>query len=603
LIRNPARPVFAALAKFANPVKAVFDVSLVAFLIFVEFAYVLMAVAVPDTARDIVEAWNICSGQGFPLSGPEFSGKFRLGPFWFYLISPFGCFSNPLLTAGLAVGFISALKYPLAYHLARRLVSREHAILWMPLLGLLSWPATLITYTHTSALLTLLILSLVILVTLGSTRAVLSGFLFGLLTSLAINLHPSVFPIVILAGVPLYRAYRAHRLASTIVLGLTGAVIPFLPLVFAIQQDPGLATQNSEILSVLRGDSLARVPHYLWQMATGPVSSVGPTVSQTGFPVAGLWGLYGILYLMSLYGSWRLILLRKENPLMLRAFLGLLGLTLFVAMAVTPLRTYYPYYMLLAAALPFSAMLAVSLLPLRRWLQLAALIVALSLVVIPLIGHVQTTHRASYRIPIGEEFDLQNVFTVFAELPYYFWVSVRHFPESATLACKIDPTLSHGYMPLQLNDGLSLPARACRPMDIKDRTNWLTVPLTVWKAIGRTPEKETAGQGLFKVLAVSTDADRAKIATAYPPYPDHNPIIQRTLNITAPSDAFLFLSNLYYFTPLRITEIRASGGEGRIIYQDEYAAILECSTCEDHQVEWNIAVSAGEASPLDLVAF
>lgn len=603
LTRNPVPPEVAVLGKLTIFMKAFRDVSLVVILMFVELTYVMMAVAVPDTARDVVEAWNICSGQAFPLSGPEFSGKFRLGPFWFYLISPFACSRNPLMTVGLAVGFISALKYPLAYLLGRRLISRDFAILWMPLIGLLSWPSTLITYTHTSALLTLLLLSLVILVTLASTRVVLSGFLFGVVTSLAINLHPSAFPFVILAVIPLYRAYEAHRLAGTIVLGLTGAVIPFLPVVFAVLQDPGLAERNSEILSVLRGDSLARVPHYLWQMVAGPISSVGPTVSQSGFPVAGLWGLYGGLYLLSFYGSLRLILVRRENSLMFRTYLGLIGLTILFALAVTCLRTYYPYYMLLVAALPFSALLAVSLVALKRWLRSAALIVALSLVVIPLIGHVQTTHRGSYQIPIGEDFDQQNVFTVFAELPYYFWVSVRHFHESAALACGTDPALLHGYMPLQLNDGLDLPTRTCGPMDIKDRTNLLTLPNAVRKAIGRTPEKLTGGQGLFRVVAVSADADTLNIATAYPPYPEDNLLLQRTLSISAPSDALVFLSNLYYFTPLQITELQVSSGDAQVLYQDEYATILECTSSQGEQVNWKITVSAGEASPLDLVAF
>jgi len=587
----------------ATSSKPIIDLGLVIFLILVELAYVMLATANPDTARDIIEARQICSGENFPLTGPDFSGRFRLGPFWFYVISPFACARNPLLTVGLAVGFISALKYPLAYILGRRLVSRDFAILWLPLLAILSWPATLTIFIHTSGLITLLLLALLILTTIGKTRVVLSAFLFGLVTSLAINLHPSAYPFVLLAFIPVWNAVHQRCLSFTVLAGLAGGLIPFLPVLVAMLSDTGLAESNSGVLNVLTASNLTRIPHYLWQMATGPIASSSVTAARVGFSANALWALYGSVFLLSCYGLLRLSLTRRENTRHFYGFLALLGLTIAFSLAITPMRVHYPHHMLLVTVIPFSAMLTMGLLQLNLRLQSIALLFCILLISAPLAGHYRAANNNELKSPIREIADLEIVFQLFEYLPHYFWSTVQGFSADATLVCETGTSNLHGYLPLQINDGLSLLTKSCKPVTPTDQPEWLSLPDPVWKALGKEPVRSISKQGLFKVLAQSPDADLPRFATSYPPYQGGQQQATRTLNISAQSNAFLFLSNLNYFFPLKITGLQTSNGEASIVFQDEYATILECDSCQAGQVDWNITVTAGNLSPLDLVAF
>ena len=171
------------------------------------------------------------------------------------------------------------------------------------------------------------------------------------------------------------------------------------------------------------------------------------------------------------------------------------------------------------------------------------------------------------------------------------------------MLCESDSAKLHGYLPLQINEGLSLLARGCESGNSTDQSHWLTLPEAVWKEIGRIPGRSAGGNGVFEVLALSAEADRPEFASSYPPYPEINPQTQRTLKITAPAEAFIFLSNLYYFAPLEITEIVLSAGDTQIRHEDEFATLLQCVNCGVEWVEWEITVNAGSLSPLDLVAF
>lgn len=568
-----------------------------------ELGYLMLALGTPDTARDVMQAARICSGEAYSLTGPQFTGRFYLGPFWFYLIAPWACTANPLLTVGIAVWLVSAMKYPLAHALGARLVSREFAVVWLPFLALLAWPSTLIIYTHTNGLVTLLLASVALAVACGNSPRSHYAFLLGLALAFALNLHPSAFPGLALVLFPLWRAFQRRQLARVLLFIALGGVLPFVPVIIAMFRDEAVATANSGALSILNAGGLVKVPHYLWQMVTGPVGALAAQARPDSIARIYLWTGYGIVCTFAAYGLASLVVRRQRVKPAADLSLVLLAAVVTCAALVTLIRARFPYYMLLIAAVPFSALLAVGAVQFRAALRTLLILMTLTLLVSTLAAHVLARERGSLRIPIGEYYDLGESTIRLEWLPGYYWISARDFVATRAFVCRSDIRAMHGYILPRLNDAQGLLTNDCRISEGGIEAEWLTLPKSVWKRIRKVPVRYVGDLGLSSVIAKSAQADPATLASDYPPSPDWENRVTRTLELRAPCQSLVLLSNLHYFFPMEIFDLEVSAGDPVTLHSDEFATIFKLDSCTAGTVDWKVTLRAGDLSPIDFVAF
>lgn len=247
-------------------------------LMAVHVAVYINSSSMMDTARDIYYAWNIAQLQRFPLEGPALAGVLHLGPAWFYVLSVPLLFSSSWMGVVLWLGLISALRYPLAYLIGRRLAGKPFGLLFAALCALPGWNIfTYLVINHISVVETATLFALYCLVAWRTTGRPLWLMLTPLALVLGIHAHPTVYVVALIACAVLAVDMLQGRLAWRWLLsGLVLGVLPIAPWLVSqtIQGWPELDTSAGYLASQSVFGNLAGIPRIVQGiLIDGPIAA------------------------------------------------------------------------------------------------------------------------------------------------------------------------------------------------------------------------------------------------------------------------------------------------------------------------------------------
>lgn len=197
-----------------------------------------------DWTRDLVAAFAIADGEGFPSRGPVINASAHLGPVWYWLLALPLALGAGFTGTVLFVGALATLKVPLAWRLGARLGGPWLALGFAALMLLPGWDLVRsLQLTHTVMLEALLLAAWLPLLTLWRDGHARQWAVFGLLGGLAVHAHPVALALFApAAAVAWRRRWHWRGDAAWIGAGLVVALLPLLPMLFAEAREgwPGL---------------------------------------------------------------------------------------------------------------------------------------------------------------------------------------------------------------------------------------------------------------------------------------------------------------------------------------------------------------------------
>ncbi|WP_457668107.1 glycosyltransferase family 39 protein [Thiolapillus sp.] len=188
-----------------------------------------------DTGRDWARAWQIASGDAFPLQGPLLKSAVHFGPLWFYLLGFFLYLGKSISLATLLLGALVSLKFWLAYILGRELLDRRLGLLWALALALPNWNFMgQITFTHFNLVEPVTLWFLYALVRYLKTDEGIWLSMAMLIFSLALHAHPSTLSLGFIGvGAWIANWHRTRHLhPAWLMLGMVLFLLPFAPYLF-----------------------------------------------------------------------------------------------------------------------------------------------------------------------------------------------------------------------------------------------------------------------------------------------------------------------------------------------------------------------------------
>ena len=228
-----------------------------------------------DTADELLRAWEIRHAIAFPAEGPFLGQAIHLGPAWFYVVALPLFVHASWLAAGLFVGFVCSLQFPLAYWCGRQLVDARFGLLWAVALFAPGWTsfqqlAFLNPNAVASAILAMLALALAALrrPSGAGTFAAL-----GLAMAIALHVHPTSMPAWLLVLPLLARKRRSIGLVAALAAMMAGFALPFVPYLAsqAVQGFPDRASAAAYVGGQVALANMVNAPAVLWHyVAWGP---------------------------------------------------------------------------------------------------------------------------------------------------------------------------------------------------------------------------------------------------------------------------------------------------------------------------------------------
>src|SRR5260221_4915002 len=190
--------------------------------------------SIQDTARDVYYAFAIHDGRFFPLEGPILGDALHLGPVWFYVLAIPLWIRDDWLSIAIFAGLIGSLKFPLAALCGERLLDSRFGLLWAACLALPGWAAfeQLIFFNaNPAAAIVFVAIALWVGVRNGNLTGA-SAFGSGLTFAIALQIHPTTAPIMILGIDMLRRSARSDRgVLRPLLVMAAGFAVPFVPYV------------------------------------------------------------------------------------------------------------------------------------------------------------------------------------------------------------------------------------------------------------------------------------------------------------------------------------------------------------------------------------
>ena len=316
-------------------------------LILVTCMIMVSSSSVMDTARDVYHAWQIATGAGFPLEGSLLAGSIHSGPLWFYVLAIPLLFSKSWVGITLWVGFLSAMKYPLAYACGSRLGDRRFGLIWACLLALPNWTAVnYLIFTHINLVETTFLLSIYCLIRWQQGEK--NWFLFMCLSlGVGLHAHASVYALgIAISPMVLVSLYRKQLGWRYLGFGILLAASPLLPYLVSqsLNQWPDFQTTKSyfESQSILN-NLLGYFDVLRGAFKDGPIIAVRYVLNLQG---AWLWFSYILISLLILPGLWlaghAVIRKPEQGPAKLLA-----AASLIIVASVALIREITPYYMIL----------------------------------------------------------------------------------------------------------------------------------------------------------------------------------------------------------------------------------------------------------------
>jgi hypothetical protein len=588
-------------------------------LVLLETLISLNISSMADTARDVYYAWQISTGANFPTQGPVLAGSLHLGPVWYYVLSLPLLVTPSWLAVGLWVGFLSALKYPLAYAVGSRLTNARFGMVLAGLLALPGWTAiNYLIFAHTSVVQTAALAAIYCLLRARDGFRASWLFALGLSLSLAVHAHPSAWSVVVLSLTILAfdLAKRRLGLAGLALVVLAGAapVLPYL-LGQAEMGWPDLNSSRSFVESTAPLDNVASAYRILTgTLVSGPQVAYQYVLSEATFlPLAiarVLAGLQiGLLAAGLMFAATRILPgSTRERTLVLFGSLGL------VTVLVAIIRNVTPFYMSFVIYPFVFACVAWGIERLRPRLRTAVLIALLVLAPLSLFTFQRATAEMGHSGVVRVSTMMGNI----RSGAYHGNRPEIYFPASgreglAKLVCTApDVVTLHGDVAVFVDRSFGLEYRMrCDGKTAhlggqRPGTHWLGITNGTARAAGLASEQTIGSIALFTPSAVLHPTAPTEVSSGEQ-HPPRSYIAgtakTKTLQFTADAADYLSVTNLFDFWMSYEVEVEANGEQQKALATNRAGAIYRCSECPAGLTEWQVKINAGDPERVEVVTF
>ena len=587
----------------------------VGLLVFLGCLIMTHSSSVIDTARDVYNAWQIATANGFPLEGPYLGAVIHGGPVWFYVLAIPLIVSSNWVVMSIWVGLLTGLKYALAFACGSRLGSRQFGLIWACLLALPNWTSVnYLIFSHTNLVETMVLLCFYSLIRWqqGSTPWF---FVLCLALGVGIHAHPTVYAAGVVALPWVLRSVWQRKLPWCYVL--IGALLAAIPLI------PYLASQHLHQWPDFGSSRGYFVSQPLWQNLRGFLDvAQGALIDGPAIALGHVLGIQGVWFALAslalaviLIGGLCLALLvsfRDSEPVARY----LLVATLISIACVALIRDVTPFYMALVIYPPFYGFIArgwsqgMTRLRLQlRWVFILGAVLSLSSFA---VATLQMGREGHLFVPAKSLGDIRT--HAVDEFDYAMYYPAWDREKLGELICAQEqPVFFHGIASLILEQSYALEARMrCDHQQINIG--------------GQGPGRHIIGishhdpshlniaaglaMGSLQLFEISQVIEPhlplpVPVGDVYPPRPYLSSNEQVfTSQFTARASEILVITNLYHFwMPFSFTVSR-NGQAMDPIFQNGINAYFRCDQCAAESIQnWSVTISAPNPEWVELVTF
>jgi hypothetical protein len=405
-----------------------------------------------DLARDISTSLGIINLERFPLEGPLLGGTLHLGPVWDYLAAIPLLPTHSWLAVVMAMGFLAALKFPMAYALGSRLIDPGFGLLWALMLALPGWnnlETVFVLFTSFVAICTLTFLWFLV-------RYFETGFaryLFGLsiFYALSLHAHPSTYGLALVAIPFVLRRWFLSGIAPvTLVIASVVFLVPFMPFI-AAQVISGSSDIHAAAV-FFASDDVGKIYNFLpvmhGSLVTGP-----QLIALNVLRLSGSWFeayaiFYGILWSVAIVGLISALITREKR----RTAIAGIATVAAISVSVVMIRAYTPYYM---SFVILTVLLGLGALGIRQAIALpgvryVAYPIVVGVVVLPIavsVAAAKTFATGSYSFSFMPMFGITQPYSTGLPLPF---IPAYAMAESGDALCGSRRIVAHGALAFHL---------------------------------------------------------------------------------------------------------------------------------------------------------
>jgi uncharacterized membrane protein YbaN (DUF454 family) len=585
-----------------------FAVSTIALLMLSHALPYAWATVTLDTARDLAAAYRIVDGEVL-LRGPQFNGLFHLGPIWFYLLAPVLALTKSQAWTLLWVGFLAALKFPLAYRIGRSIRDTALGLCLAGLMALPGWSSLGSMFpTHTVMVEAAVLLQLLLMLRLSTGASCNYWAWLGLVGGLALHAHPSAAFVLLLVPIVLWTRRRIFQPSEMIpmLLGALLFVLPLLPMVLVEWREGWPAFGPTLAFAKHSGTPFALSTAL--NIAYGAVVE-GPKVA-LGLVEASAWTRcalisMGILAVLGLLGNFRRGS-HVDRVLLALAILMPIALSLLLA----GLRDYTPFYMGMVL-IPFGCMaiaLGLSRLPLVRvWI-----LIMLALAVFGSAILIASAEAGRATVNVARTFNVANATPKIVDaalLPAWQLDALgREF-------CGAErEQVLHGYLAVLYDASLALgPELKCGKRSgvalsgagTSASEHWLGLPPALALHLGLQEGPAWNDTPRFGVEALWPEKSLEPADRLH--YPHHRgsdkPAVAHQWRVSSAAGSVLVTTDLLYpYRVNRVETVFADQQPARLLASANVTSVWACDHCSGAPIQWEVRGTSNDPDALDIVA-
>jgi hypothetical protein len=560
-----------------------------------------------DSSRDLYWAVRIARGEALPLIGPPVGSINLLGPAWFYLLAGVWAVTGSISAYLGLVGFLLAMKYPLALWIGNKLGGAKGAF-FLVCACMLSGLSTYqwISASHSQGVETTLWLCIALSVLLSERRhiSLVSAFL-GFAVSLAFHAHPTTALLWPLLALPLLTLGKTHRMRA-LIAGVAGFALLFLPSVVAMVSPsaPEASQINAAGVSGI-GGSIGAVPMLLGNVLWGQTEAVIRTFSSAAMPHSFAIAMLIAYITVVFFGLLISLQKRVGRRIVLSTITGLLLLIVVLAL----LRNHIPFYMCYSALPPLVLLAAYGLSTTHAWAKnggFKALVTVVAM--LPLVVHASLAVGLMERGRAGWLVSSLPVHSNMAEPAsaerFETLFNARSLDQFARWLCaQRDAVALHSDMVAWYDLSVGLAERRHCPSQTPrvalggGDNAWIGLPTKVWRELGAQPQHRFGGYGITAASAVIAPdtAMPAVTGQTYPPrYSDMVSGVRAapwSINIDTPADTLLVVSHMLLTSPLFRIEARIGGSDVTPMLTFANTSIFRCiDRAKGSKAAWQVTV-------------
>ena len=593
--------------------------AVIAFLMATYIAGYAWGAAIQDTARDVFYAYSIRHGHWFPLEGPILGGVIGLGPAWFYLLAVPLLLWDSWLAVALFVAVLGSLKFPLALACGTRLVDRNFGLLWAACLAIPGWShlEPLFFFNANPAAAVVLAALWLGLRIAGRAPSGVELFACGVACALALHVHPTTAPVVLLGAWALRKAWSALReWARPVALLALGFVVPLVP--YLVSQAVGGALEwggaSGYVQTQVSRFEVASVPMVLWGQLWG-----GPRIIATyaGIPAAPAAAI-AIATMLPLAGTALLVVRGNAYERLLTACL-VAGAVVF-ATWIALLRPTTPSYFLYCLAPLTSALIALGL---WRWMRgRAGRAIVAACIVLLLAGHVAMVHGLANRVRAGEGRTSSQILDVKESTPRSIYTDTW-FPAAArarlgAMLCAAPSGITlHGHLAYIVDRSVGIDALLeCHRVEQVSlmgnlpgaAVHWVGMSRDFWKQLGTRPACRIGSLGIAAPTVVAWPPSGEPVPDGRKYFPRERartPPREMIVEFEAPPAYPVLVTNVVHgYETLDALAVQADGREIKAVARNDLSALYAPPASVGRSpVKWSVRLTGTRPELVDVVAF